>query len=268
MRFLVFTKISVAETVFVQQVVIDVISFFAHTFVQLNRFVQPGFSLTCFAYSTFMQKLHIPYCSVTGKLTAAKPLMLAANDYAVEQQPWPRYHTDAEVRFSIVHNNEAIFILYRVKEKHVRHVNTEINGAVWEDSCAEFFIAFDEKGYYNLEVNCIGTSLLGYGSGRTNRELLPAEVIKEIRCDVAMKKETEYYEWELLLQIPVTVFRKHALTSLSAVSVSVNFYKCGDLLPAPHFICWNKIETADPDFHQPAFFAPAVFEEVTSRASI
>ena len=47
----------------------------------------------------------------------------------------------------------------------------------------------------------------------------------------------------------------------------VNFYKCGDLLPEPHFICWNKVETTDPDFHQPDFFAPVVFDEVKATAS-
>ncbi|RXK59390.1 hypothetical protein ESA94_14750 [Lacibacter luteus] len=207
-----------------------------------------------------MQELRIPYCAVSGELRAAKQLLLAANDFALEQQPWPAYKTDTAVRFSIAHNNEAVFILYRVKEKHVRHVATEVNGAVWEDSCVEFFIAFDEGGYYNCEFNCIGTALIGYGAGRTNRELLPADVVGTVKYDVAMQKEGADYAWELLLQIPAKVFIKHPVTSLSNTAVKVNFYKCGDLLPEPHFISWKNIQTSDPDFHQPAFFGKAVFE--------
>lgn len=241
---------------------------FAHTFVQQNRFVQGEIRLTCSIYFTSMKELLIPYCAVAGELAAAKQQMLAANDFALEEQPWPQYKTDAEVRFSIVHNNESIFILYRVKEKHVRHVTTAINGAVWEDSCVEFFIAFDGEGYYNCEFNCIGTALIGYGTGRNNRELLPADVVRMVHVDTTMRKENDAYVWELLLQIPVQVFVKHTVTSLSNVTAKVNFYKCGDLLPEPHFMCWNKINSATPDFHRPDFFAAAVFEEVTSMASI
>lgn len=241
---------------------------FAHTFVQQNRFVQAEFRLTCSIYFTSMNKLHIPYCAITGELATAKQQILAVNDIALEEQPWPQFNSNAEVRFSIVHNNESVFILYRVKEKHVRHVTTAINGAVWEDSCVEFFIAFDDEGYYNCEFNCIGTPLIGYGAGRNNRELLPADVVRMVHSDVSMRLEDDDYVWDLLLQIPVKVFVKHTVTSLSNVTAKVNFYKCGDLLPEPHFMCWNKIDSAAPDFHRPDFFAPAVFEEVTSIASI
>ncbi len=215
-----------------------------------------------------MQNIHIPYCNVSDHLIIAKQQMLAANDFELANQPWPAFKSDVQVRFSITHNDHAIALLFRVKETDIRHVNTEVNQSVWEDSCVEFFIAFDEMGYYNCEFNCIGTALVGYGAGRNYRELLPADVVRTITSHVSMKKEADCYEWDLLLQIPTTLFTKHTLTSLSNKTAKVNFYKCGDLLPQPHFICWNNIETAEPDFHQPDFFVPAVFDEVKITDSL
>jgi Carbohydrate-binding family 9 len=43
-----------------------------------------------------------------------------------------------------------------------------------------------------------------------------------------------------------------------------NFYKCGDKLAQPHFLAWNRIETPEPDFHQPAFFGDIEFETKVS----
>lgn len=243
----------------------------AHTFVQQMKFVQAELRLTCCTYfkgnTVVMQELHIPHCILSDNFNTAKQQLLAANDFALAEQPWPAFKSDVFVQFSIAHSDTAIALLFRVKEKAIRHVNTEINQSVWEDSCVEFFIAFDDAGYYNCEFNCIGTALVGYGSGRTNRELLPADVIRNISSNRSMKKEEDGYVWELLLQIPVTVFTKHTVTSLANKTAKVNFYKCGDLLPEPHFICWNKVETTDPDFHQPDFFVPVVFDEVKATAS-
>ncbi|MGH2565575.1 MAG: carbohydrate-binding family 9-like protein, partial [Ginsengibacter sp.] len=39
----------------------------------------------------------------------------------------------------------------------------------------------------------------------------------------------------------------------------VNFYKCGDKLPKPHFLTWNTVETEDPDFHAPEYFGSMEF---------
>ena len=209
-----------------------------------------------------MQELQIPYCILSDNFIKAKQQLLAANDIALAEQPWPAFKSDVDVRFSITHSGNAIALLFRVKEKAIRHVNTEVNQSVWEDSCVEFFIAFDDTVYYNCEFNCIGTALVGYGGGRTNRELLTPDVIRNISSHSSMKKEEDGYVWELLLQIPVTVFTKHTVTSLANKKAKVNLYKCGDLLPEPHFICWKNIETPAPDFHQPVFFAPVVFDEV------
>lgn len=239
----------------------------AHTFVQQMQLLHSELHLTCCiclaGNIVIMQSLQVPYCVLSNEFNIAKQQLLAGNELLLAQQPWPAYmNNDVRATVSVAHSDAALELLFRVKEKNIRHVNTEINGAVWEDSCVEFFIAFDNNGYYNCEFNCIGTALVGYGAGRNNRELLPTDVVRTIGSKCSMKQDEDGYEWELLLHIPVTVFTKHTVTSLSNKTATINFYKCGDLLPEPHFICWNKIETTDPDFHQPAFFVPVVFNEV------
>src|SRR5690606_972047 len=130
------------------------------------------------------------------------------------------------------------------------------------DSCVEFFIAFDDdSSYYNLEFNCTGTCLAGYGTGRgEKRKLLPASVIRNIRQQSLVKTGNPDISWELTLLIPLSVFCHHRFVSLKNQDCRVNFYKCGDDLPQPHYLCWSPIQAPAPDFHRPEFFAPARFQ--------
>ena len=41
----------------------------------------------------------------------------------------------------------------------------------------------------------------------------------------------------------------------------MNLYKCGDNLSHPHFLSWQPIDTPQPDFHRPEFFAAGKFEQ-------
>jgi hypothetical protein len=38
-----------------------------------------------------------------------------------------------------------------------------------------------------------------------------------------------------------------------------NFYKCGDKTKRAHFLSWNPIDIAKPDFHRPDFFGEITF---------
>ena len=44
----------------------------------------------------------------------------------------------------------------------------------------------------------------------------------------------------------------------SGVSFRANCYKCGDKTVHPHFLAWNAVETAAPDFHRPEFFGKMI----------
>ena len=174
---------------------------------------------------------------------------------------WVSVNDKPEVEFSIAHDSDKIFLKYFVTERHIRAVETEINGRIWEDSSVEFFISFDDAmTYYNLEFNSIGTALIGFGSNRNNRELLSKQLIQKVEVLAESVEEVRWRKCELTLIIPVEIFIHHKIENLNSKDCKVNFYKCGDLLSEPHFIAWSNILSPDPNFHLPEFFGELRFE--------
>ncbi len=207
-----------------------------------------------------MHSLTIPYITFPCEELFDLKMEMISSFQAIAEQPWPSFPYKPDVKFSIVHTAGHIVLTYNVEEAEVRHENTAINSSVWEDSCVEFFISFDNNGYYNFEFNCIGTALVGFGKDRKDRKLLPVTLVKRIQCFASMQKNENSVQWQLQTIIPLSVFMYHAVFSLEGKKCKANFYKCGDKLRQPHFLAWNHIETAEPDFHQPSFFGELEFE--------
>ena len=179
----------------------------------------------------------------------------------IEQLPWPKYGYLPAVEFAIAYNADAVFLKYYVTEKNIRAANSAINAPVWEDSCVEFFISFDgEENYYNFEFNCVGTALVGYGTSKHDRELLPASLIGQVKYQAMIDNALQNdIHWELALSIPKSLFCHSEITTLQGKNCRVNFYKCGDSLPTPHFVAWSGIQSAEPNFHLPEFFGALSF---------
>lgn len=175
---------------------------------------------------------------------------------------WAQYAYLPAVEFSIAYNGDRIFLKYYVKEKFIRAANCTVNGAVWEDSCVEFFISFgDDTAYYNFEFNCTGTPLAGYGKSKTERQLLSEQLVSQIASCVIINKNglgDDIY-WELTVVIPNSVFCFNEAADLKGKTGRANFYKCGDLLPVPHFVSWNAVSWPEPNFHLPEFFGTIAF---------
>ena len=129
----------------------------------------------------------------------------------------------------------------------------------------EFFLAPEgEERYYNFEFNAIGNFLGGYGPGREDREAIPAEVATLISTQASLGKGMILHlegriRWELDIVIPAKALWKHQITDLAGMSFKGNFYKCGDGLDKPHFLSWQPVGTASPDFHRPEFFGDITF---------
>ncbi|GAA4141872.1 carbohydrate-binding family 9-like protein [Sphingobacterium kyonggiense] len=165
-----------------------------------------------------------------------------------------------KVRFQIAYSSSHIFVHYDVEEEFVKAANIRPNESVWEDSCVEFFISFDQKkNYYNAEFNVLGTGLIGYGpaikeerSRLENSEILKVDTFTQVRTLNGVKT------WQLILAIPVEIFGLE-LNALKGTSAYANFYKCGDSLPRPHFISWNFIDNPTPNFHLPNYFGKINF---------
>jgi hypothetical protein len=191
-------------------------------------------------------------------------LMDGSRRHVIDHAPWPDFNYKPQVNFAIGHSDDGIFLKFYVTEKFIRVLHHQDNDPVYEDSCVEFFVSFDDDtAYYNLEFNCIGACLAGYGKGRNDRQLIPSEILKKIRrlstIESLQVLEGADISWELCLAIPLEVFIHHRLSSLKHRNCRVNFYKCGDQLPSRHFLAWKEIFAAEPDFHLPEYFGAMQF---------
>ncbi|MFL5738640.1 MAG: carbohydrate-binding family 9-like protein [Flavisolibacter sp.] len=178
---------------------------------------------------------------------------------------WPAFPYKPQVQFVLAHRGDALLLKFFVCEECVRIEHQEDNSAVYEDSCVEFFIAFDgEESYYNFEFNAAGTCLAQFGKNRRERWFIDAEQLHKISRNTHMnnKKESGTGEanWQLTLVIPLEVFSYHQLSNLKSHTAAANFYKCGDALPQKHFLSWKKIISPEPDFHLRQFFGDVIFE--------
>ena len=184
--------------------------------------------------------------------------------HSIQKIPWPEFSYKPKVTFSIAYAEDSILLKYFVQEKAIRIENHVDNSSVHEDSCVEFFIAFDnDEEYYNLEFNCEGACLFGFGKSISQRKLISKEVIRMIRRQSVIQSlvggENDSVNWELTLVIPLPIFVHHQINHLKEQQCRVNFYKCGDKLPEPHFLAWNDIVAGSPNFHLPEFFGTMYF---------
>lgn len=198
--------------------------------------------------------------------TMTDEALFAALNTEAEENPlacvnWKEFPYAPEVRFHIAFSEKALAILYKVKENHVLGTVMEQNGPVWEDSCVETFIKDPVgEGYYNIEVNCIGTKLAAHRLSRTDFELFDESLLSEIRCRASLphqKTDIQNQEWTLLKVIPFSVLG----LDKAPQSLNVNFYKCGDNCRQPHYLSWSPIALEKPNFHCPEFFGEIILKK-------
>lgn len=185
-------------------------------------------------------------------------------EHNISNQNWVKA-SQVSAGFSIRHDGRSIYLYYQVKEPEVRAVNTGYNSSVWEDSCVEFFIAFSgDDGYYNFEINAIGTVLGAYGPNRNQREWLQESLLSQVETSPSLGREVieeldETTSWSMGVRLPVQVLTFSGIENLSGMDGHGNFYKCGDKLKHPHFLSWKPVVLPTPDFHQPRFFGQLSF---------
>lgn len=203
----------------------------------------------------------------------------------IAQAPWANgypYQPKAEVR--VAHSGDALLVHFRVDEETVRAI-ADNNGNVWEDSCCEVFIRpTSSLDYYNIECNAAAHMLIGHQhiTPVTKRESMRAEGDKPTEGKRESKRAeasvlatvqrwsslgSELFEakategpWELALIIPASALWCDQVTDLSGLKTKMNFYKCGDGLPRPHFLSWAPLTHLTPKFHLPQQFGDVEFE--------
>jgi len=182
----------------------------------------------------------------------------------IDTDNW-NYNVDVKAQFGLAYDANHLYLRYVVNEAHPKATSTVINGPVWEDSCVEFFISFDGETYYNLEFNCIGNRVVGYGNIKPKRQRLDQARIIEITTtpslgrDVIDVKDTPT-EWHINITIPKQVFAEASPCFEKGQVYNANFYKCGDKQKEPHYLSWNAINSEKPNFHLPACFGRIIFE--------
>ncbi len=196
----------------------------------------------------------------------AETLDLEISPLQLETVNWEEFPYKPDVSVQIGYNEEELFLQYKVEEQSVKAEVTESNGKVWTDSCVEFFLSPEGNDeYYNLEMTCIGTALLGFRKKGDPTVHAPEEQIATIRRISSLgsspfSERKERTKWQITMAIPWKVFFKHQLNPASGTKMRGNFYKCGDELSVPHFVSWTKIKNEKPSFHEPAFFGGLEFE--------
>jgi len=74
------------------------------------------------------------------------------------------------------------------------------------------------------------------------------------------EEKTGGFQWDLVIIIPASTLIHDKGLVLKERQASANFYKCGDETSVPHFVTWNPVNSANPDFHKPDFFGKLRFE--------
>ncbi|MDR1415722.1 MAG: hypothetical protein LBI96_07925 [Odoribacteraceae bacterium] len=166
-------------------------------------------------------------------------------------------------RFRIGYDAGGLLVFFEVEEGQFRAAEGADGGRVWEDSCVEFFFQpGGEGGYYNFECNAAGSLVFAFGEGREGREAAPAAVSRLIRRRGGMevsRGEVSLFRWWMLLEIPFAALFRDRFAAAPGMVSRGNFYKCGDLLAEPHFLSWNPVVAARPDFHRPECFGRLSF---------
>ncbi len=184
------------------------------------------------------------------------------NQQGINTINWKEYPSGPDVNFHIAHDGGSFLLKFIIKNEAVSAVRTRINEDVYKDSCCEFFFTIDNRAHFNLEVNAIGTCLLGYGIGR-KRKRLAEDKIRKIETFSSLGKNPIYYSgskinWELAIRVPFEVFDIDSQYQIMGKTFKGNFHKCGDETPEVHYLTWNQISSPIPNFHNPNYFGSII----------
>ena len=226
-----------------------------------------------------MQKplLPCPTCRVV-KIDTAPPLCGQVQDtswsraeaISIDNYPWYESGGKQATVARLLYDAGAVYVQFLCEDRHIFSQAETLNGPVWEDSCVEFFANPDPQDgprYFNLEINCCGVMLMGYGQARDSRaDITPALVGRiEIVTSVAGPTKDESPDddgWWAAVALPFDVIGELAGRDIHPASGTVwraNFYRCGGRTDPQH-ACWSPIDVPQPNLHLPEFFGELLFD--------
>ncbi|NGM82903.1 hypothetical protein G5B47_10805 [Paenibacillus sp. 7124] len=186
---------------------------------------------------------------------------------SVDEYLWLDSGYTPKVEVRLYYTAGRLHIRFKVYEKDPLVRYKEQNDPVYTDSCAEFFmqpLPGSDPRYLNFEFNAAATILLQIGEGRENRTTL-SDSPAIFQIETAVNRVDEHSGatyWELSFSIPFDWLQSRfpGFKAEPGQAIRGNFYKCGDETPVPHYGCWNRVDSASPDYHQNGFFGELVFK--------
>ena len=192
-----------------------------------------------------------------------------ANVLTIDNYPWHVGGEKQSTRARVLYDDDAIYLQFQCDDEHVSAQVVDLNGRVCDDSCVEFFANVDPDGgssYLNLEINCCGTMLMGFGHGRNDRTLISPDLAGHIEIVTSVPAETKEESpddtgWWVAAAVPfnrISEFAGQEVRPQSGAVWRTNFYRCGGRTDPQH-ACWNPIDWPTPDYHRPEFFGELRF---------
>lgn len=170
------------------------------------------------------------------------------------------WHPDCGIRAfgRICYDSRYLYVRLSAEEKHIRAEYTEPLSPVHRDSCLEFFFMPEGKDrYFNFEINPNGCLWIGFGRNRQNRSVL-SPVDPERLFGIRTERTAD--GWAVRYRIPLSFLRLYLPDLSFSGKLRANIYKCGDLTEQEHYLSWNPVTSASPDFHRPQDFGMMVFD--------
>lgn len=141
---------------------------------------------------------------------------------------------------------DAIYLNMFVTETNPKAIYTKPQDPVYKDSCMECFLNVNPKQdkYLNIEVNALGTMLVGFGKDRHDRQ----KIVLENKPFIF--KNDRGWGFTLMLEESDVL----SLFGEIADHWKANFYKCGDETDPMHFLSWQEVKEEKPNFHCSQWF--------------
>jgi hypothetical protein len=190
----------------------------------------------------------------------------------IDQFPWYQGGDKQATTVRLLYDDQAVYAQFICQDKHIYAAATELNGKVWEDSCVEFFgTIHPEKtpDYFNLEMNCCGTFLVGFNQGRDKGVRISPELAARVKVVSPLPKAPKAESaadngWWIAVRLPFDVIAElsgQPVKVASGTTWRANFYRCGGKTDT-QFGSWSPVDPVKhpiADFHRPEYFGTLVF---------
>ena len=170
--------------------------------------------------------------------------------------PWDTNGYKPKVEYVLSMDKDGFCMHMTIHERDPRRAETEHQGRIHMDSCAEWFVNFAPEicdRYFNFEVNANGAMRVAFRKDRHDSVSLSLEDIEllDIRTEIMDD------QWVVCYHVPFALIEKYipGYCFEEGMKIRTNFYKCGDGVEFPHFGVWKEYPLLQPDFHRPEYFA-------------